>query len=201
MNSFETVSLDQLDDLAKTSLHIRRERFEFISDAIVEQLYYPGHPFTLLHFCNVAGRGFGDEATSKRFNGDMIFTPYVSHAKMNRMSKNVNDIVRTLSSAQRKKVEGRTAELIAEEMTLQELRRARKLTQVSVAKALGITQDSVSRLEKRSDILLSTLRKTVQVMGGNLLLVAEFPDRAPVVLSGIADATVAKPIRRKHARV
>ncbi len=117
------------------------------------------------------------------------------------MSRNVNDIVRTLSAAQRKKVEARAAELIAEEMTLQELRRARKLTQVSVAKALGITQDSVSRLEKRSDILLSTLRKTVRVMGGNLSLVAEFPDRAPVVLSGIAEAGPdAKPTRRKHAR-
>ena len=85
-------------------------------------------------------------------------------------------------------------------MTLQELRRARKLTQVSVAKALGITQDSVSRLEKRRDILFSTLRKTVQVMGGNLSLVAGFPDRAPVVLSGIAEAGAdIKPGRRKRA--
>ena len=117
------------------------------------------------------------------------------------MPRNVNDIIRTLNPAQRKKVEARAAELIAEQMTLQELRRARKLTQVSVAKALGITQDSVSRLEKRSDILLSTLRKTVQVMGGSLSLVAEFPDRAPVVLSGIAEALPdAKPTRRKHAR-
>jgi transcriptional regulator with XRE-family HTH domain len=116
------------------------------------------------------------------------------------MSRNVNDIIRTLSSAQQKKVEARAAELIAEEMTLQELRRARKRTQVSVAKALGITQDSVSRLEKRSDILLSTLRKTVQVMGGNLSLVAEFPDRAPVVLSGIAESgEEAKSARRRRA--
>ena len=116
------------------------------------------------------------------------------------MPRNVNQVIRTLSAAQRKKVEARAAELIAEEMTLQELRRARKLTQVSVAKALGITQDSVSRLEKRSDILLSTLRKTVQVMGGNLSLVAEFPDRAPVVLSGIAEAGAdTKPARRKRA--
>ena len=116
------------------------------------------------------------------------------------MSRNVNDIIRTLSSTQRKKVEARAAELIAEEMTLQELRRARKLTQVSVAKPLGITQDSVSRLEKRSDILLSTLRKTVRVMGGNLSLVAEFPDRAPVVLSGIGEAGAeTKPARRKRA--
>jgi len=102
------------------------------------------------------------------------------------MAKSVDEIIRKLSSAQRKKVEGRAAELIAEEMTLRELRHARKLTQVKMAKTLGITQDSVSRLEKRSDLLLSTLRKTVEAMGGQLSLVAEFPDREPVVLGGIA---------------
>ncbi len=103
------------------------------------------------------------------------------------MPTNVNDIIGKLSPTQRKKVEARADELIAEEMTLRELRQARKLTQVRLAKKLGITQDSVSRLEKRSDLLLSTLRKTVEAMGGRLSLVAEFPDRAPVVLSGIAD--------------
>jgi DNA-directed RNA polymerase specialized sigma subunit len=99
----------------------------------------------------------------------------------------LKDKVKNLSAARRRKVKARAAELIAEEMTLRELRHARKLTQVRVAKALGVTQDSVSRLEKRSDLLLSTLRKTVEAMGGNLSLVAEFPDRAPVVLSGIAE--------------
>ena len=116
------------------------------------------------------------------------------------MPVNVNDIIRKLSPAQRKKVEARAAQLIAEEMTLRELRRARKLTQVRVAKELGITQDSVSRLEKRSDLLLSTLRKTVQAMGGTLSLVAEFPDRPPVSLSGIAeDDSTPKPAGRKGA--
>jgi len=103
------------------------------------------------------------------------------------MGRNIEDIIKKLPPAERKKVEARAAEMIAEEMTLRELRHARKLTQVRVAKKLGITQDSVSRLEKRSDVLLSTLRKTVEAMGGNLSLVAEFPDRAPVVLSGLAD--------------
>ena len=103
------------------------------------------------------------------------------------MAVNVDDKIKKLSPAQRKKVEVRAAELIAEEMTLCELRHARKLTQVRMAKKLGITQDSVSRLEKRSDLLLSTLRKTVEAMGGTLWLVAEFPDRAPVVLAGIAE--------------
>jgi DNA-binding XRE family transcriptional regulator len=102
------------------------------------------------------------------------------------MPTNVNDKIRKLSASQRKRVEVRAAQLIADEMTLRELRRARKLTQVRVAKTLGITQDSVSRLEHRSDLLLSTLRKTIEAMGGNLTIVAEFPDRRPVVLSGIA---------------
>jgi transcriptional regulator with XRE-family HTH domain len=113
-----------------------------------------------------------------------------SDRKENEMAVNVNEKIKALSATRRRKVETRAAQLIAEEMTLRELRRARKLTQVRMAKKLGITQDSVSRLEKRSDLLLSTLRKTVQAMGGNLSLVAEFPDRAPVVLSGISDAEV-----------
>ncbi len=92
-----------------------------------------------------------------------------------------------LSPAKRKKAEARAAELNAEEMTLRELRHARKLTQVKMAKTLGVTQDSISRLEKRSDLLLSTLRKTIEAMGGSLSLVAEFPDRSPVVLAGIAE--------------
>lgn len=102
------------------------------------------------------------------------------------MPRKVDDKVKKLSPAQRKKVEARAAALIAEEMTLRDLRKARELTQVRMAEQLGITQDGVSRLEKRSDLLLSTLRKTVEAMGGRLSLVAEFPDRAPVVLTGIA---------------
>jgi transcriptional regulator with XRE-family HTH domain len=114
--------------------------------------------------------------------------------------KTLNQKMKGIGPARRKKVEARAATLIAEEMTLQELRQARKLTQVRIAKALGISQDGVSRLEKRSDFLLSTLRKTVEAMGGNLSLVAEFPDREPVVLSGIAEAEPEPtPTRRKPA--
>ena len=114
---------------------------------------------------------------------------------------NLERIKKGMSSARRKKIEARAAQLLSEEMTLQELRQARKLTQVRMARALGITQEGVSRLEKRSDLLLSTLRKTVKAMGGNLSLVAEFPDRDPVVLAGIADDDVAvKVVGRRHAR-
>jgi DNA-binding XRE family transcriptional regulator len=100
---------------------------------------------------------------------------------------NLERVRKELSPARRKKVEARAARLIAEEMTLQELRCARKLTQVRMAKTLGIGQDGVSKLEKRVDLMISTLRKTVEAMGGKLSLIAEFPDREPVVLYGIAD--------------
>ena len=114
--------------------------------------------------------------------------------------KTLDQKMKGISSARRKKIEARAAGLIAEEMTLQELRQARKLTQVRMAKVLGITQDGVSRIEKRSDLLLSTLRKTVEAMGGNLSLVAEFPDRKPVVLSGIAEVqSEPTPGGRRHA--
>ena len=103
------------------------------------------------------------------------------------MGLNVNDVINGLEPARRRKIEDRAVELIAEEMTLRELRKARQLTQVSVARELGISQDGVSRLEQRSDLLLSTLRKTVEAMGGRLSLIARFPDRPPVELSGIAE--------------
>ena len=104
------------------------------------------------------------------------------------MPLDVDDIIAGLDPDRRRKIEERAAELIAEEMTLRELRKARQLTQARVAAELGISQDGVSRLEQRSDFLLSTLRKTVEAMGGSLSLIAKFPDRPPVELSGIAES-------------
>jgi transcriptional regulator with XRE-family HTH domain len=100
---------------------------------------------------------------------------------------NLEQVMNSLSPERRKRVEARAAQLIAEELTLQKLRRARKLTQVRMAKALGIGQDGVSKLEKRADLMISTLRKSIKAMGGNLSLVAEFPDREPVVLTGLGE--------------
>jgi hypothetical protein len=101
--------------------------------------------------------------------------------------KTFDDKMKKMGAARRKRIEVRAAELIAEEMSLRDLRQALKRTQVSVGETLGIGQEGVSRLEKRSDLLISTLRKYVEAMGGHLALVAEFPDRDPVVLSGIAN--------------
>ena len=117
------------------------------------------------------------------------------------MSVNIREKIAELNRAQRKKVAARAAELVAEEMSLRQLRKARKLTQVRVAKVLGVTQDSVSRLEKRSDLLLSTLRKTVKAMGGEVRIVAEFPDRRPVLLFDLSSSNHARRSIRGRRRV
>jgi transcriptional regulator with XRE-family HTH domain len=105
------------------------------------------------------------------------------------MPRNVDAIIRELSPARRKKVEARAAELLAEEMTLRQLRNAHHKTQVELASLLGIGQEAVSRLEQRSDLLLSTLNEYIKAMGGKLELVASFPDRHPVVVTGFSAMT------------
>jgi transcriptional regulator with XRE-family HTH domain len=77
--------------------------------------------------------------------------------------------------------------LIAEEMTMRELRKARNMTQIEMAKVLGVKQEQVSRIEKRTDLHLSTLKRSIEAMGGELILMAKFPDGAPVKLTGFAE--------------
>ena len=103
------------------------------------------------------------------------------------MTVSLDDMMAGLDPERRRQIEERAEELIAEEMTLRELRKARQLTQASVARELGISQDAISRLERRSDLLLSTLRRTVEAMGGTLSLIARFPDRPPVELASITE--------------
>ncbi|HEU5408600.1 MAG TPA: XRE family transcriptional regulator [Nitrospira sp.] len=121
------------------------------------------------------------------------------------MATHVRDIMKGLSPTRRKKIETRASELIAEEMSLRDLRQALTLTQQRMAKTLGIGQEGVSRLEQRSDLLLSTLRSYIEAMGGQLSLIAEFPDREPVALSGLCTMETTprrtpRPSRRRRMR-
>lgn len=116
------------------------------------------------------------------------------------MTATLKDMMNRLPAARRKKVEARAQELIAEEMTLRDLRKACDLTQERMAELLGIGQDSVSRIERRSDLLLSTLRSYVTAMGGSLELVAQFPDRPPVVISDLSNLSDTSVSARKKDR-
>ncbi|MNZ65324.1 Helix-turn-helix domain protein [compost metagenome] len=103
------------------------------------------------------------------------------------MAKSLDQIMKGLPAARRQKIEQRGEELIAEQMTLQELRKELNLTQEAMAELLDMKQGNVSRVEKRTDMLISTLREYVEAMGGTLELVARLPGRAPVKLEGFRD--------------
>lgn len=103
------------------------------------------------------------------------------------MAVDVEDVIAGLEPERRRRIEETAAVLIAEETTRRDLRKARELAEASVARELGIGPNAVSRLERRSDLLLSTLRKKIEAMGGSLSLVARFPDRPPVELDGIGE--------------
>jgi DNA-binding XRE family transcriptional regulator len=75
----------------------------------------------------------------------------------------------------------------AELATFKDLRHAVLRTQEDLATALGVGQDTISRLEQRSDMLLSTLKRYVEAMGGKLDLVVRFPNRPPVIIEQIAE--------------
>ncbi|NBP39876.1 MAG: transcriptional regulator [Betaproteobacteria bacterium] len=105
------------------------------------------------------------------------------------MARKLDDVMAALPKDRQKRVEARAMELA----TLKDLRQAVQQTQQQMAAALGVRQDTISRLEKRSDMLLSTMRHYVESMGGKLELVAKFPDRPPVVIDHIGgDVTLNK---------
>jgi predicted XRE-type DNA-binding protein len=74
------------------------------------------------------------------------------------------------------------AEISSRQATLRRLREARALTQTTLAELLEMDQSEVSRLERRSDMLLSTLKRFVQATGGELHIVVSYPDGGPVEL-------------------
>jgi hypothetical protein len=81
----------------------------------------------------------------------------------------------------------RAQELIAEENTRRDLRKAIGKTELALAKKLHVKQETISRAEQRTDMLLSTLDHYLHGLGGRLRLVAEFEGRAPTVLSGLSE--------------
>src|SRR5256885_10400040 len=93
------------------------------------------------------------------------------------MAKSFKVLERKMSPEARARSEAKAKQLIAE-MPLQELRAARKLTQEELAKTLNVNQAAVSKLERRADMYVSTLREFVRAMGGELEITARFPEGA-----------------------
>lgn len=108
-----------------------------------------------------------------------------------------DDVLAALSPERQARVRARGAELVAEEMALRDLRRSERVTQSEIAERLGGRQVYVSRLERRADMKLSTLRAYVEALGGDLQLVVTFPEGRCVRLKEIADPA---PAKRKTSR-
>lgn len=91
------------------------------------------------------------------------------------MAKNFSVLRAKMPPAAQRSAHERTKTMLAE-MPLNELRQARGLTQATLASLLHVEQPSIAKMEKRTDMYLSTLRNLVQAMGGDLVLTAKFPD-------------------------
>ena len=99
------------------------------------------------------------------------------------MTTSLDDIVKNLPSERKAKIDSLTEELFEEVATLRELRKKQKFTQEDIAQYLGIKQENVSRLERRNNIHLSTLKDYIHALGGKLHLIVEFPDREPIEIT------------------
>jgi len=91
------------------------------------------------------------------------------------MAKKFQNLRNKMSQERRDRIDAMTKDLLAE-MPMHELRRARQLSQEQLADVLEIKQGSVSKLERRTDLYISTLRRYVEAMGGELTLQASFPE-------------------------
>jgi DNA-binding transcriptional regulator YiaG len=99
-----------------------------------------------------------------------------SGEKVNRpMAKNIKDLQAKMSPESRARSEA-TAERLIQEMALDELRAARALTQEHLSTLLGVQQSAISKLERRADMYVSTLRHFIEAMGGQLEIRAVFPE-------------------------
>ena len=91
------------------------------------------------------------------------------------MAKKFQNLRNKMSQERRDRIDAMTKDMLAE-MPMHELRRARQLSQEQLADMLEIKQGSVSKLERRTDLYISTLRRYVEAMGGELTLQARFPE-------------------------
>jgi DNA-binding XRE family transcriptional regulator len=102
------------------------------------------------------------------------------------MARNFKELQAKMDPASRADNEQRVREEL-QRMALDELRNAKKLTQADLAEMLDVPQSSISRIEQRADMYLSTLRNYIHAMGGVLQIQAIFPDGGAVVINRFGD--------------
>ena len=96
------------------------------------------------------------------------------------MAKSFKELKDKMSPERREDVDNRTQTILIS-MALQELRQTRHLTQQELANILNVNQAALSKMENQSDMRVSTLRKLLSAMGGQMKIVAEFPEGEVVI--------------------
>lgn len=95
-------------------------------------------------------------------------------------TRNFRQLMEAMPPSRRGAIEKRFQESLAS-MPLDQLRRAREMTQIQLGQLLGVHQSEVSKIEHRSDICVSTLAEYVEALGGHLEIRAVFPDREVLI--------------------
>ena len=100
-----------------------------------------------------------------------------------------SDIKARIKPATRARIEAEGRSL-SDDLHLSQLRKARGLTQETMAELLGVSQAEVSKMERRTELYIGTLRKFIEAMNGELVLAARFPDgvEIPIQLAEAEDA-------------
>jgi hypothetical protein len=108
------------------------------------------------------------------------------------MGRSLDDVLASLPEARRARIEARAQDLKEEVESLGELRRVTGKAQIEIASALKVKQPSVSKIEKQTDMYLSTLRSYIEAIGGKLELIVRLPSRAPLRIERLGDVSLAE---------
>jgi hypothetical protein len=103
------------------------------------------------------------------------------------MGRSFDKMMSTLPRDRRRKIEARTRELVGEVEGLKALRQIAECSQEQIAASLGVKQPSVHKIERQTDLYLSTLRRFVEAAGGTLELRVELPGKGVLHLTGVGD--------------
>lgn len=103
------------------------------------------------------------------------------------MGRTLDTVIGTLPKARRDRINARYQTLKGEVESLQALRKAAGKAQTEIASSLRISQPSVSKIEKQTDMYLSTLRSYVEAVGGDLELIVRFPEQEPIHLHRLGE--------------
>lgn len=106
------------------------------------------------------------------------------------MGRTIDEVMSGLPAERRARIEARAAELLREVEGLKALRQLAALSQDQIARSLGVKQPSVLKIERQTDLYLSTLRRFIEAAGGTLELRVELPGTGPFKLTGLGEIEV-----------